>query len=215
MAVDGKDGSGANSSAAGSIDPKKLPPGVVLGKDGKPCRACSSKMAFSAFVSQQTKPNQKASSGAIPGMMAGMMAGGGAGAASAKTNTNTSSSPFAPTEIPSRSDCPPDVEELGRSTWTLLHSIAATYPSAPSPTEQTDLRSFMGAFSRLYPCWSCAEDFQKYMAKQQMPVGSRDEFGKWLCEAHNAVNRKLGKQAFDCARWEERWRDGWKDGRCD
>ncbi|KAK8044832.1 hypothetical protein PG993_004856 [Apiospora rasikravindrae] len=185
MAVDGKEGPGANASAGGNIDPKKLPPGVVLGKDGKPCRACSSKMAFTAFVSQQTKPNQKSSSGAIPGMMA-------AGAIA-----------------------PPDVEELGRSTWTLLHSIAATYPSAPSTTEQTDLRSFMGAFSRLYPCWSCAEDFQKYMAKQQMPVGSRDEFGKWLCEAHNAVNRKLGKQAFDCARWEERWRDGWKDGRCD
>lgn len=163
-------------------------------------------MAFSAFVSQQTKPNQK-SSGAIPGMMAGMMAAGGAAAAA----TNKP----APAAIPSRNDCPPDVEELGRSTWMLLHSIAATYPSAPSTNEQTDLRSFMGAFSRLYPCWSCAEHFQKYMAKQQMPVSSRDEFGKWLCEAHNAVNRKLGKQVFDCARWEERWRDGWKDGRCD
>ncbi|KAK8084525.1 hypothetical protein PG997_005796 [Apiospora hydei] len=211
MAVDGKEGSGANSSAGGSIDPKKLPPGVVLGKDGKPCRACSSKMAFSAFISQQTKPNQKSSSGAIPGMMAGMMAGGGAGAASAKTNTSTSSSP----------DTEPERLPAGRRGVGEVDLDAAALdrgdvpPARPSPTEQTDLRSFMGAFSRLYPCWSCAEDFQKYMAKQQMPVGSRDEFGKWLCEAHNAVNRKLGKQAFDCARWEERWRDGWKDGRCD
>ncbi|KAK6854730.1 hypothetical protein PG995_009823 [Apiospora arundinis] len=212
MAMDGQEFSGAKAPAGGSIDPKKLPPGVVLGKDGKPCRACSSKMAFSAFVSQHSKPNQQKSSGAIPGMMAGMMAGGAGGAAAANSQ---SAPPAATSVIPTRSDCPPDVEELGRSTWTLLHSIAATYPSAPSTHEQADLRGFMGAFSRLYPCWSCAEDFQKYMAKQQMPVGSRDEFGKWLCEAHNAVNRKLGKQAFDCARWEERWRDGWKDGRCD
>ncbi|KAK8069234.1 FAD-linked sulfhydryl oxidase ALR [Apiospora phragmitis] len=214
MAVDGTETTGANSSAGESIDPKKLPPGVVLGKDGKPCRACSSKMAFSAFVSQQTKPHQKSSSGAIPGMMAGMMAGS-VGAGPASSGTASTSSFHTPAAVPSRSDCPPDVEELGRSTWTLLHSIAATYPSAPSTSEQRDLRSFMGAFARLYPCWSCAEDFQHYMARQQMPVGSRDEFGKWLCEAHNAVNRKLGKQAFDCVRWEERWRDGWKDGRCD
>jgi len=45
-------------------------------------------------------------------------------------------------------------------------------------------------------------------------VSSRDEFGRWMCEAHNAVNEKLGKEKFNCDRWEERWRTGWKDGRC-
>ncbi|KLJ08079.1 hypothetical protein EMPG_16468 [Blastomyces silverae] len=44
---------------------------------------------------------------------------------------------------------------------------------------------------------------------------TRAEFGTWMCEAHNEVNRKLGKEVFDCAKWEERWRTGWKDGRCD
>jgi hypothetical protein len=28
--------------------------------------------------------------------------------------------------------CPPDKDELGRGTWDLLHSIAATYPNSPS-----------------------------------------------------------------------------------
>ena len=32
--------------------------------------------------------------------------------------------------------------------------------------------------------------------------------GRWMCEAHNEVNRKLGKGEFDCSRWEERWRTG-------
>lgn len=46
-------------------------------------------------------------------------------------------------------------------------------------------------------------------------LGGRGEFGTWMCEAHNEVNRKLGKEEFDCRFWEERWRTGWKDGRCD
>ena len=148
---------------------------------------------------QQTKSSLKSGVGAA--------AGATAAAAAATTGTSNSS------QVPD--DCPPDVEQLGRSTWTLLHTIAANYPKSPSYREQSDLRTFMGVFSRLYPCWVCAEDFQRYMEKEQIRVDSRNEFGTWLCEAHNAVNTKLGKPVFDCSKWEERWRTGWKDGRCD
>lgn len=153
---------------------------------------------------QMTKASLKSGSNAATGAAVGAGAGAGAVAAS------TLSSPH-----PTPDDCPADVETLGRSTWTLLHSIAATYPKTPSAAQQSDLRTFMGVFSRLYPCWVCAEDFQRYMEKDHVQVGSRDEFGNWLCEAHNAVNVKLGKEKFDCSKWEERWRTGWKDGRCD
>ncbi|KAI8627579.1 FAD dependent sulfhydryl oxidase [Xylariaceae sp. FL1651] len=175
--------------------PKRLPPGIILDKDGKPCRACNSKTSFSQWA-QQTKSSLKSGVGAATGTAAATAAAGA---------------------IPSRpaDDCPADVETLGRSTWTLLHSIAANYPKSPSHREQSDLKSFMGLFSRLYPCWVCAEDFQNYIEKEQIQVGSRNEFGTWLCEAHNAVNTKLGKPTFDCSKWEERWRTGWKDGRCD
>lgn len=107
------------------------------------------------------------------------------------------------------------MEQLGRSSWTLLHSIAANYPTNPSPTEQSDVVSFMRLFAKLYPCWVCAEDFQQYVELEKVQAGSRNEFGKWLCDAHNEVNRKLGKPSFDCRLWEERWRTGWKDGSCD
>jgi FAD-linked sulfhydryl oxidase len=113
------------------------------------------------------------------------------------------------------SDCPPDVEALGRSSWTLLHSITASYPTQPSPQLQSETKSFLSTFGKLYPCWVCAEDFQSWMTRNTPRVSSRSEFGTWMCEAHNAVNQKLGKQTFDCTRWEERWRTGWKDGRCD
>ena len=113
-------------------------------------------------------------------------------------------------------DCPPDVDELGRSTWTLLHSLAATYPSAAPSQTQSKTRQFLSLFSEMYPCWVCAEDFQSWMREpgNEPELRGRDDFGLWMCRAHNAVNVKLGKEEFDCARWKERWKDGWKDGRC-
>ena len=93
--------------------------------------------------------------------------------------------------------------------------MAASYPERPSRGQQSDMLSFVKLFSKLYPCWVCAEDFQAYMGREAPRVGSRGELGMWLCGAHNEVNRKLSKPEFDCSKWEERWRTGWKDGRCD
>lgn len=45
-------------------------------------------------------------------------------------------------------------------------------------------------------------------------VAGRGDFGRWMCEAHNEVNRKLGKRQFDCGKWEVRWREGPEDGSC-
>ncbi|KAH8661656.1 ERV/ALR sulfhydryl oxidase domain-containing protein [Tricladium varicosporioides] len=166
---------------------QKLPKGWVLGPDGKPCRSCMSGAAFKEWTSQAKKTT--------------------------KGTTTTTTHPHEEIGLPN--DCPPDVEQLGRSSWTLLHSITASYPVSPTPTEQNNVKQFMGLFGKLYPCWVCAEDFQAFMVKNQVRTESRDEFGRWMCEAHNEVNRKLGKNQFDCNKWEERWRTGWKDGRCD
>lgn len=114
-------------------------------------------------------------------------------------------------------DCPPDVDILGNHTWTLLHSISAAYPPRASTTQQSEMKQFLVLFSKLYPCWVCADDFREWMKKDgNAPrVDGREGLGTWMCEAHNEVNRKLGKKEFDCKRWEERWRTGWKDGSCD
>ncbi|KAG6041828.1 hypothetical protein E4U41_001299 [Claviceps citrina] len=176
------------ANATGHEQSEKFPTGVVLGKDGKPCTSFA---AWKAMTRNKTKQD-----------------------AAAKDNGPTVTAAVAE---PSSSlpDCPPDVETLGRGTWTLLHSIAATYPDMPSKSQQSDLLSFVQLFSKLYPCWVCAKDFQNYLGKETPRVQSRGEFGKWLCDAHNEVNRKLGKPQFNCLKWEERWRTGWKDGRCD
>ena len=130
------------------------------------------------------------------------------------SSTSSSTDAAVPATLPEH--CPPDVEHLGRSAWTLLHSMTANYPTRPSPSEQQQTRSFLSLFSQMYPCSHCAEDFRAWMRQEgNAPrVSSRDEFGRWMCEAHNAVNVKLGKERFDCGKWEERWRTGPEDGSC-
>lgn len=54
--------------------------------------------------------------------------------------------------------CPLDKDELGRSTWGLLHTMAATYPDSPTPAQSEDMASFFGILSRSYPCDVCAKD---------------------------------------------------------
>ncbi|RDW68014.1 sulfhydryl oxidase-1 [Coleophoma cylindrospora] len=182
MADDARDdGPAATSTTATTLPKTKLPKGMIMGKDGKPCRTCNS---LADFTSQSK----------------------------VLKSTPAITSASATAGVPA--DCPADVEALGRSSWTLLHSISATYPVAPTAQEQSDVKSFLGLFGKLYPCWVCAEDFQEYMEREKIKASSRDEFGRWLCGAHNEVNRKLGKKEFDCNLWEERWRTGWKDGRC-
>ncbi|KAI9850631.1 MAG: hypothetical protein M1838_005345 [Thelocarpon superellum] len=125
-----------------------------------------------------------------------------------KQTSSTSPSPSTGTTAPSTGtaspppDCPPDVDKLGRHTWTFLHTLSATYPERATSSQAREMSQFLALFSRLYPCWVCAEDLQAWMAKpeNEARLQGRSEFGTWLCEAHNEVNRKLGKPEFDCTR---------------
>lgn len=104
---------------------------------------------------------------------------------------------------------PPDVEALGRSSWNLLHTVSANYPTRPSEGQKSEMRQFLQVFSHIYPCSWCASDFEQYLKDHAPKLGSRDEFGRWMCEAHNEVNVKLNKETFDCNLWKKRWKDGW------
>ena len=108
------------------------------------------------------------------------------------------------------SRCPLDREDLGASTWGLLHTIAAYYPDAPSEADREGGSQLVSALAHLYPCAHCREDFRRETARSPPRLGSRESFSLWLCEQHNAVNAKLGKPAFECAldRLDERWRTG-------
>ena len=148
------------------------------------------------------------SANAMAGAVAfGALAGAGAGASSAM--------PPASAEDPYKA-CPADVEQLGRHTWTFLHSTAAYYPDAPSEQHKQNARSLFNALPALYPCRHCADELSNEMQKVGPPdVSSRLALSTWLCQIHNEVNTRLGKKEFDCAGVLRRWKDGWDDGRCD
>jgi FAD-linked sulfhydryl oxidase len=171
-------------------DASAVPPGMVLGPDGKPCKACT------AFLSwpKVAKKKEGASSGPKGTAL------GGAGA-------------LAP--IRDRSQCPPDIEQLGRATWTFLHTTAAYYPEQPTPTQKSHMLSLLTSLPTLYPCSHCASHLGQNLKEHPPDVSGRDRLSRWLCERHNDVNERLGKEKFDCNKTLERWKDGPSDGSCD
>lgn len=114
-----------------------------------------------------------------------------------------------------RKDCPLNTEQLGRSTWDLLHTMAAYYPEKPSEKDKSDMRTFVNTLGKVYPCPHCAEGLRDHLEKYPPNLKNREEFSIWMCEMHNKVSEKLGKPKFDCSYWKERWLSGWKDGSCE
>ncbi|TYJ40592.1 hypothetical protein E1A91_A04G151500v1 [Gossypium mustelinum] len=96
-------------------------------------------------------------------------------------------------------------EELGRATWTFLHTLAAQYPENPTRQQKKDVKELMSILSRMYPCQECADHFKEVLRANPVMAGSHDEFSQWLCHVHNIVNRSLGKLIFPCERVDARW----------
>mmetsp|Transcript_25727 Transcript_25727/g.38006 ORF Transcript_25727/g.38006 Transcript_25727/m.38006 type:complete len:164 (-) Transcript_25727:37-528(-) len=105
-------------------------------------------------------------------------------------------------------ECPPSSPELGRASWTLLHSMVAWYPDTPTKEEKSMMVGFMTTLARFYPCTWCASDFQEKVKEKPVRAESRTELCQWLCQQHNLVNKKLGKKQFPCdmKTLDERWR---------
>jgi FAD-linked sulfhydryl oxidase len=111
--------------------------------------------------------------------------------------------------------CPPNKEELGRATWTFLHTMAAYYPEKATKETQEETNQFLYQFSRIYPCEYCAQHLQNVMVQDPPRTESQQALSEWLCGIHNQVNQLLGKTLFNCRNLNERWRDGPSDGSCD
>ncbi|PIN15269.1 Mitochondrial sulfhydryl oxidase [Handroanthus impetiginosus] len=104
-----------------------------------------------------------------------------------------------------KSSSPTTKEELGRATWTFLHTLAAQYPDKPTRQQKKDVKELMAILSRMYPCKECADHFKEVLRANPVQAGSHHEFSQWLCHVHNVVNRSLAKPVFPCERVDARW----------
>ncbi|CDU22972.1 related to ERV1-mitochondrial biogenesis and regulation of cell cycle [Sporisorium scitamineum] len=202
---------------ADNVRSSRQQPAVLLGPDGKPCRACNSKLAFAAAI--------KGAKGSAPkDATTGTKKASAAGAAAAATTAAALSSTSETTTA-----CPPDGEELGRSAWVFLHSAAAYFPEDPTAQQQSSMLALFRALPHVYPCHSCAKALGEEYRRQDKEGGWEDRslrlaeavrsgpsLRKWLCGIHNEVNQRLGKPRFPCTetKLSERWLEGPADGSC-
>lgn len=91
----------------------------------KPCKICS---GFGEMF-EKTK---------------GTAGGGGSKAKAADANAGSQNGAGPATStMADKYGCPENVQTVGRAGWSVLHSMAATYPDAPSPVDQSDISSFI------------------------------------------------------------------------
>ena len=88
--------------------------------------------------------------------------------------------------------CPADREELGRHTWTLLHTICAYFPERPNEEEQKRAENFVSLLAHFYPCKHCAAHMREYMEVHPLKAISRTALSTWMCQFHNEVNELTG-----------------------
>lgn len=88
--------------------------------------------------------------------------------------------------------------EVGRAGWKMLHTILSQYPEKPTADERQTLSTYLRLFSRVYPCRECAEHFQELLKSNPPQLASRQNAVMWGCQAHNVVNKRLGKKEHDC-----------------
>ncbi|KAG6821466.1 hypothetical protein H0H93_010190 [Arthromyces matolae] len=195
----------SESDGSKSTSKGKIAPGMIIGPDGKPCKICTAFRNWKpgTIEAVDSKGGQRTSTTAA-------MAAIASGTAAATTTATIAEALKGPPP-----NCPADVEQLGRATWTFLHTTAAYYPERPTPTQRANMLMLLRSLPLLYPCSNCAEDFGENIARNPPDVSGRVGLSRWLCEQHNEVNTKLGKELFDCNKTDERWKDGPADGSCD
>ena len=82
--------------------------------------------------------------------------------------------------------------EVGHILWDAIHTV--TRGLKPTPERQEALKQFMQALDVLLPCDKCSQHFQPLV--DILPTTSAPLAFQWSVDAHNEVNRRLGKKVL-------------------
>eukprot|EP00435_Cladocopium_sp_Y103_P050785 s781_g15.t1 len=93
-------------------------------------------------------------------------------------------------------------ELLGRSTWFLLHTLAARYPEVPSKADRVAIHNLVAALGQHYPCPICRRHLRDKLMSLPVASENRRELSLWLCQLHNSVNKDLHKAQHSCNSFE-------------
>ena len=96
-------------------------------------------------------------------------------------------------------------QEIGRYTWALLHSMAASYPQEPTEEDKKQITNFLYGLANHFPCKICGSHLLKMLNKEGVHANSREELVNFFCRIHNIVNKVLEKPQFDCKRAYDFW----------
>ena len=96
-------------------------------------------------------------------------------------------------------------QEIGRNTWSLLHSMAASYPNEPTEEDKKYITNFLYSLANLFPCKICGSHLLKMLKKEGVHADSREELVNYICKIHNIVNKVLEKPIFDCKKAFDFW----------
>ena len=92
---------------------------------------------------------------------------------------------------------------LGKHTWAVLHSIAASYANFPNETEKHNFQMFFDGLINSYP--SNNSLIKEIIKEKPLEHNSREELVYYICEIHNIMNKKLNKTKFNCRNAFDIW----------
>lgn len=82
-------------------------------------------------------------------------------------------------------------EQLGRSTWFLLHEIVKH--NKDTDDNSYYLGSLLDALANIYPCPRCRIHIDEYLRENNPRMTEQ-----FMCDFHNDVNVRLGKPLYLC-----------------
>jgi hypothetical protein len=84
-----------------------------------------------------------------------------------------------------------DPEKWGRPTWVVMHALA--YLASTHRMDGSVVRGTFADMRLLLPCKKCRVGLAEIISERPLPETDED-LPEWVNEAHNAVNRKLGRR---------------------